>query len=168
MLDKSSLEKLIPRGLLASRWAVDGDELVVDAVGAGDDAACPECGVVTGQVHSRYRRTFQDLPAHGRRMVIQVGARRFRCREAACLRKTFCEPFEVVVDGRYARRTARSEGLVLQIALAMGGRAGERLTARLCIGCHLGLASRQPGGHPARRDHSPACLLSLRAHGRRL
>jgi transposase len=113
---------------------VDGDELVVDAVGAGDDAACPECGVVTGQVHSRYRRTFQDLPAHGRRMVIQVRARRFRCREAACPRKTFCEPFEGVVDGRYARRTARSEGLVHQIALAMGGRAGERLTTRLCIG----------------------------------
>jgi transposase len=86
MLDTVSLEKLIPRGLVASRWAVDGDELVVDAVGAGNDAACPECGVVTGQVHSRYRRTSQDLPAYGRRMVIHVKARRFRCREAACPR----------------------------------------------------------------------------------
>lgn len=90
--------------------------------------------MVTGHVHSRYRRTLQYLPAHGRRMVIQVKARRFRCREAACPRKTFCEPFEGVIDGRYARRTARSEGLVHQIALAMGGRPGERLTARLCIG----------------------------------
>ena len=77
MLDKSSLEKLIPLGLVAIRWVVDGDDLTVDAVGAGDDAACPDCGVVADHVHSRYQRSFHDLPAHGRRMVIRVAARRF-------------------------------------------------------------------------------------------
>lgn len=134
MLPKSSLLKLIPPGLLATRWAVDGDDLVVDAVGAGKDAVCPDCGVVTAHVHSRYQRTVQDLPAHGRRMVIRVTARRFRCREAQCPRKTFSEPLAGVVDGRYTRRTARSEALVHQIALAVGGRPGQRLTARLCVG----------------------------------
>jgi transposase len=67
-------------------------------------------------------------------MVIRIKARRFRCREAECSRRTFCEPLDAVIDRRYARRTARSEALVHQIALAMGGRPGERLTARLCIG----------------------------------
>mgnify|MGYP003571064901 CR=1 FL=1 len=133
MLHKSSLLKLIPRGLVANRWAVDGDELIVNAVGAGGDAACPDCGVASDHLHSRYQRTFQDLPAHGRRMVIRVTARRFRCREAECPRKTFSEPFTGVTAGRYARRTARSETLVHQIALAMGGRPGERLTTRLCV-----------------------------------
>jgi transposase len=134
MLDKSSLQKLIPPGLVANQWVVDGDDLVVDAMAAGKDAACPECGVVTGQVHSHYQRTLHDLPAHGRRMVIRIKTRRFRCREAECPRQTFCEPLDAVIDRRYARRTARSETLVHQIALALGGRPGERLTARLCIG----------------------------------
>lgn len=44
------------------------------------------------------------------------------------------EPLVGAVEGRYARRTARSDELIHQIALAMGGRPGERLTTRLCVG----------------------------------
>jgi transposase len=83
---------------------------------------------------SRYRRTLRDLPAHGRRVLVRVSVRRFRCAEAECQRKTFAEPLADAVDGPYARRTARSDQLIHQIALALGGRAGERLTTRLCVG----------------------------------
>ena len=133
MLRKPNLMKLIPPGLVASRWVVEGDELIVDARSAYDDAACPSCGVVSRHLHSRYRRTLRDLPAHGRRVLIRVSVRRFRCTEAGCARKTFAEPLAGAVEGRYARRTSRSDDLIHQIALAMGGRPGERLTTRLCV-----------------------------------
>jgi len=134
MLPKSKLKKLIPPGLVARRWVVEGDDLIVDAQSASVDAACPACGVVSQHLHSRYHRTLRDLPAHGRRVLIRVSARRFRCLETGCARKTFAEPLADAVDGPYARRTSRSEQLIHQVALAMGGRPGERLTTRLCVG----------------------------------
>jgi len=134
MLPKSKLMKLIPPGLVASRWVIEDDNLIVDAHSACVDAACPACGVVSRHLHSHYHRTLRDLPAHGRRVLIRVSVRRFRCTETGCARKTFAEPLAAAVDGPYARRTSRSDELIHQVALAMGGRPGERLTTRLCIG----------------------------------
>ena len=131
---KSNLMKLIPPGLVADRCAVEDKEIRVQAHYRSPDAACPDCGVFSGQVHSSYERTLMDLPAHGRRVLIRVTIRRFRCSEGACARKTFAEPLAGIVDGRFARRTARSDQLVHQIALALGGRPGERLTTRLRLG----------------------------------
>lgn len=107
MLPKSKLMKLIPPGLEASRWVVEGEDLVVDAHRATENTACPACGSVSRQVHSRYRRTLRDLPAHGRRVLVRVFVRRFRCAEAECQRKTFAEPLADAVDGPYARRARR-------------------------------------------------------------
>ena len=131
---KSNLMKLIPPGLVADQCAVEGGDIRVQAHCRSPDAACPECGVISGQVHSTYQRTLRDLPAHGRRVLIQVRIRRFRCPEQECARKTFAEPLAGIVDGRFARRTARSDQLVHQIAVALGGRPGERLTTRLRLG----------------------------------
>jgi len=131
---KSKLMKLIPAGLVAERCEVTDGALVVAARSGAVDAPCPDCGVVSGRVHSRYPRTLRDLPAHGKRVVIRVSVRRFRCAEPACRRQTFAEPLAGVVDGRYARRTARSDHLAHQIAVVLGGRPGERLTTRLCLG----------------------------------
>jgi hypothetical protein len=131
---KSNLMKLIPAGLVADGCEVVGRALVVEARSVGADAACPDCGVISERVHSRYRGTLRDLPAHGRRVVVRVSVGRFRCSEPACMRQTFAEPLASAVDGRYARRTSRSDRLVHQIAVALGGRPGERLTTRLCLG----------------------------------
>jgi transposase len=135
MLKKPSLMELIPPGLMLERCEDRDGDLVVHARSASRDAACPDCGVVAMSVHGRYLRTLHDLPAHGRRVIIRVTVRRFRCRERACQRRTFAELLASAVDGRYARRTARTDQVVHQIAIALGGRPGERLTARLCLGC---------------------------------
>jgi transposase len=42
-------------------------------------AACPSCGTVSGQVHSRYSRTLADAAIGGRQAVILLPARRFFC-----------------------------------------------------------------------------------------
>ena len=134
MSTKSNLMKLIPAGLVAERCEIVDRALVVDARSADWYAACPDCGVVSERVHSRYQRTLLDLPAHGRRVDIRVSVRRFRCGEPLCKRKTFVEQLANVVNERYARRTSRSDQVVHQIAVALGGRPGERLTTRLCLG----------------------------------
>ncbi|MFE3202314.1 transposase family protein [Embleya sp. NPDC059237] len=69
-------------------------------------AACPSCGTVSARLHSRYVRRLDEAAA-GRRMVLELRVRRFRCREQACPKATFAEQ----VPGLTFRHGRRSRGL---------------------------------------------------------
>ena len=133
MSSKRDLFEMVPTGLVLDGYEVRDTEFVIQARSAASDDVCPDCGVVATSVHSCYQRTLHDFPAHGRRVIIQVTARRFRCREDTCPRTTFAERLADTVETRYARRTMRSDLVIHQIALALGGRLGERLSARLSM-----------------------------------
>ncbi len=107
--------------------------IIVHVHGASPTSACPACGLASSSVHSRYGRTLGDLPAHGRRLRIRLTARRFRCRNAACERRVFAERFAPDLIKSRARRTSRLDVLTHAIALALGGRPGERLAGRLSM-----------------------------------
>ncbi len=69
---------------------VEGDRVVV-VQGLEDEQACPDCGVLSGAVHSRRPRAIKDLP-HGRGPLrVCWDQRRWACRERACPRRTFAE-----------------------------------------------------------------------------
>ena len=94
---------------------------------------CPECGAVSGRIHSRYKRRLIDLPAHGRIVEINVETRRFRCVGAACRRRIFVQRLGDAVALPSARRTARMDSIVHRVGLALGGRPGQNLASRLAI-----------------------------------
>ena len=96
-------------------------------------ATCPECGAVSGRIHSRYRRRLVDLPAHGRIVEINVETRRFRCVGIGCRRRIFVQRLGDAVALPSARRTARMDGIVHRLGLALGGRPGHNLASRLAI-----------------------------------
>ncbi len=125
--------KLIPPGLIVDHHEIGTAGIIVHAHGASATSACPVCGLASSSVHSRYGRTLGDFPAHGRRLRIQLAARRFRCRNAACERQVFTERFAPDLIQAHARRTARLDVLTHAIALALGGRPGERLAGRLSM-----------------------------------
>lgn len=52
-------------------------------------ATCPVCGVASQRVHSRYRRTLEDLPWEGLRVTILLETRRFFCVGSHCSRNDF-------------------------------------------------------------------------------
>jgi transposase len=81
-------------------------------------------------VHSRYDRTFSDLPWQGRRVAITVRVRRSWCATVACTRKVFAERLGEAA-ARHGRRTARLADIQRHLGLALGGAAGARLTHRL-------------------------------------
>jgi transposase len=64
-------------------------------------------------------------------VTIRVTARRFRCLNSACTRKTFAERLDDAAV--YARRTKRLGDLQRHLALALGGEAGTRLAGRLAV-----------------------------------
>jgi transposase len=93
------------------------------------EAACPQCGVLSGRAHSWYSRRLRDVPAGGRPVLIEVAARRFFC-PGACPKVTFAAQVEGLTS-RYARRTPPLAAALAAISAALCGRPGARLGAAL-------------------------------------
>jgi transposase len=73
-----------------------------------------------------------DLPWRGRRVVLRITVRRFRCRTAGCTRSIFCERFPAVL-APHARTTSRLTEAHTAIGFAAGGEPGRRLAERLAV-----------------------------------
>ncbi len=109
----------------------DAGEVICLRARTRDQAvACPGCGTATTRVHGYHERTAADVPVDGRRVLVQVRARRMRCPVLGCPRQTFREQVPGVLD-RYQRRTCRLNGQVRAVVRELAGRAGARVLAAL-------------------------------------
>ncbi|PWB82743.1 MAG: transposase [Methylocystaceae bacterium] len=124
---------IVPRGLRAQRVSFDGETTTIEATAIAAFGQCPDCGSLSARVHSHYRRRLADLPLSGRVVRISLTARRFRCMTPTCGRSIFTERFGDDILAAHARRTARLEGLVHHLALALGGRPAAGLARRLMM-----------------------------------
>ena len=70
---------------------------------------CPGCGWPGRAGRSCYRRRPADLPSLGRLVRLDLAARRLRCVNAACPRRTFAEPVPSLVTSRV--RPARASAM---------------------------------------------------------
>jgi transposase len=104
--------------------------LTVRCAAAG--ANCTRCGAWSAAIHSGYERALGDLPIAGRRAVVDLRVRRFRCHDPDCPRRTFAEQAPVLAE-RYAHRTLRLRSMLQAIGLALGGRPGSRHCQRLAM-----------------------------------
>ncbi|MEE7479141.1 ISL3 family transposase [Methylobacterium hispanicum] len=126
------LGSVIPPGLVVDHIEV-GAGLTITARPIAASARCPRCESVSSRVYSRYTRTLSDLPVAGRRVVITISVRRFRCVGPECRTKIFAERLEPNLAAAYARRTGRLEILVHHLGLALGGRPAESFARRLMV-----------------------------------
>lgn len=126
-----SLLSFIPPTLRVLRVLPLTDHVTVEAGSCRCAAECPACGSASQRIHSNYTRKLRDLPSHGRTVIIHVAARRFRCLNAACVRKTFAERLDDALVS--ARRTKRLGDLQRYVGLALGGEAGTRLAERVAV-----------------------------------
>ncbi|ORT58674.1 transposase [Streptomyces sp. CB03238] len=88
--------------------------------------ACPDCGLGSARVHSRYSRTLADVAAGGRPVLISLMVRRLFCDSADCGRRTFAEQVEGLTV-RYQRRSPLLQHLVEMAGVLLAGRGGARL-----------------------------------------
>lgn len=127
------ISSLVPCGLIVERVDEFEDMIKVRVRSGTGKAACPLCGSVSQQVHSRYIRQVADLPCTGRRVALTVIARRFFCGAENCQRRIFAERFDEAVMGTRARRTARLDRIVHHLGLALGGRPAANFAERLML-----------------------------------
>ena len=123
---------LIPPGLVVDQVLPTPDHVTILTSPRQDCSPCPACAHPSRRVHSRYRRTLDDLPWQGRPVTLHVQARRFRCLNPACSQQTFAERLFGTAPAA-ARRTERLGGLQRHLGLALGGEAGRRLADRLAM-----------------------------------
>ena len=128
----SSLLSIVPAALEISRVLPTTADVTIEASLARSPVTCPDCGLPSRRLHSHYPRVLRDLPWQGRPATIRVMARRFRCLNLLCARKTFAERLGSVAPTS-ARRTARLGDLQRHVAFALGGEAASRLSKRLAI-----------------------------------
>ncbi len=126
------LGSIIPPCLVVDHIEV-GAGLTITARPKTASARCPRCEGVSSRVHSRYTRTLSDLPVAGRRVVITISVRRFRCVDSECRTKVFAERLEPDLAVAYARRTRRLDTIVHHLGLALSGRPAESFARRLMV-----------------------------------
>lgn len=105
-------------------------QLILELRPTTPGARCPRCKTASSRVHSRYVRRPRDLAWANIPVQWQLQVRRFRCDEMSCSQRIFSEQFPQVL-APWARRAARLTQSLGQIALALGGEAGARLSQRL-------------------------------------
>jgi hypothetical protein len=129
----ASFDTMTPAELIIDTVTAEADRVLVSSRAVATSAACPDCGRVSTQVHSRYHRRLLDLPSHGRVVHLRVEVRRFRCANVACSRRIFGEQLADSVAPRAARRTSRLERIVHHLGVALGGRPAATLPRRLML-----------------------------------
>jgi transposase len=117
-------------GVVVERIEREDDRVWIEARPVARVARCPRCDDVSGRVHSRYERVLADAAVAGQRVVVRLRVRRFFCGNAECPASTFVEQVAGLTE-RHARRTSLLRRMLEDIGLALAGRAGARLAARL-------------------------------------
>ncbi|MEV5778274.1 ISL3 family transposase [Streptomyces antimycoticus] len=114
--------------------------------------SCPDCGVSSRRVHSRYGRQLDDRPVAGRPVLLRLTVRRFFCDTRNCPRRTFVEQIDGVSEP-YQRASFSLRTELRSIAAELGGRPGARLCRKLSV----------PAGRMRLLGHLPAPAVPDRA-----
>lgn len=123
--------KLLPEGLRATGYSVDGAILAIDAEVMNAEVICPGCGQRSSRRHGRYVRHLMVFPAHGRAVQVRFSVQRFRCVASQSSITTFTEKVPDCLACRHGRRTGRFQDLVAYLGRAVGGRPAQALGRRL-------------------------------------
>ncbi|MGH3296997.1 MAG: transposase family protein [Trebonia sp.] len=113
---------------------LSGDLVTFRVRAKASDAACPGCRRRSSRVHARYQRQLADLPVGGRRARVIARIRRFKCLNPRCGQATFSEQIPGLTTP-FARRTPPLTDALAKVALALAGRPGSRLAAKLAMPC---------------------------------
>jgi transposase len=121
----------------ASRFRLDAcsinyrdSQITLGLTATPPQGCCPSCSRPSERVHSRYQRTLADLPWADFQVRLEVRVRKFFCGNATCHQRIFTEQLPDIAQP-WARRTLRLAQSLLAVGVALGGRAGSRLTQRL-------------------------------------
>lgn len=78
---------------------------------------CPYCGTPSSRCHSKYKKSFDDLPLNNKKVTVEIYNRKMFCDNKYCNHKTFSETYDFV--DRRAKKTKRLVKYILDISINM-------------------------------------------------
>jgi hypothetical protein len=127
-----SMSTLLPNlpGFVVDEMRIWGETIMIDAHSCSTQAKCPQCGMPSTRIHSRYLRCPQDLPCSEKSVRLRLTVKRFRCVNEACARRTFAERLPELVEVN-RQRTQRCEAMLTRVGLAASSECGAKLSKYL-------------------------------------
>lgn len=91
------------------------DEVIIYVVSNRKACNCPYCNSPSMRIHSRYEKSFQDLPIMGKKTKIIMENRKFFCDNPDCGYTTFAERFGFLA--RNGKKTKRLIDKIVDVSL---------------------------------------------------
>jgi transposase len=109
------LIKLLDENLQYVRHEIIEDTIYIYVISERNEVICPFCGTPSAKTHSHYKRSFQDLPLQGKKVVVVLSNRKMFCNNSNCNHTTFAEPFDFLQHK--AKKTDRLKEEIISVAL---------------------------------------------------
>lgn len=94
---------------------INTDEVLIYVASNRKTCRCPYCNTPSGRVHSRYEKSFQDLPVMGKKTKIKIENRKFFCDNPDCGFTTFAERFDFLAQN--GKKTKRLIDKIVDVSL---------------------------------------------------
>ena len=107
--------KLLDKNLDYVSHVICGDTMYITVRSNRTESTCPFCGKTSQKVHSWYRRSFQDLPIQGKKILIILNNRKIFCENPKCTHTTFAESFDFLTEK--SKKTMRLEEEIIKLSL---------------------------------------------------
>lgn len=91
------------------------DTLYINVKSNRDSLPCPLCGEKSSKVHSRYKKSFQDLPIQGKKVIIVIKNKNMFCVNSSCNQYTFSETFNFIDQKK--KKTKRLIDEIIRVSL---------------------------------------------------
>jgi len=122
------LVNLLDKQLKYEGHEIKGNEIHIRVTSKRKVLKCPYCGKKSRKVHSRYRRTIQDMPISGKKVYIEIVNRKMFCTNVKCTKKTFSERYDFV--GSKEKKSKRLEKEIISIGLNSSSTEAARMLSR--------------------------------------
>ncbi|MBU4642340.1 transposase family protein [Bacillus toyonensis] len=120
--------KLLDENLRYISHVIIEDTLFIRFASEKLSLTCPSCSIASAKVHSRYERTFHDLPIQGKKVVYVINNRKMFCHNAQYHRKTFAEQFLFLPYK--AKKSTRLEQEIMKTAQNLTSLVAEKILNR--------------------------------------
>ena len=117
------LMKHLDKKLKVVNYEYIGDILYIDLERCNKSALCPCCGKKSHNIHSKYLRTIKDLPIQEYKVILNITAKVFFCKNKNCHINTFAEQFDFIES--HSRMTTRLKSKIVDDSKGMSARASK-------------------------------------------
>ena len=115
--------KKLDKKLKVLSYKYEEDILTIHIERTNKTSTCPCCGKRCSSIHSRYTRQIKDLPIQEYKVILNIKAKVFFCKNKHCSINTFAEQFDFIES--HSRMTTRLKNKIIENSRGMSARASK-------------------------------------------